>query len=345
MAVTKQTYSAAPTWTAAQLAQLFEDAFIDAGLMTAWYDSFLSGSVENRVLEVTYDASKTYGKCYYWFQFTTTFAGVSIASGWDASTDVPTGTQYLDYFATTTNTTANHYSIADTLVSGTEVNLVRYTSGGHSWFVLRNGSTPFPFMITPGTATIVPWLDLDKTLFHHFVVPQVFVVSATTTTSSGSIRFNSFPRLRRSAFAGYGLRGITGIANGYLDPTPLHAYTSYCAQPSNTSVAQVVGNNARRFTDSTLSGVSTILTPAGLNNTNPAYATDYVPVLFGISYSPYVNTPLPADFAIYFPFTATQFSFGDTVVISAGTEEWEVLAFANNNQTTSPNPLLLARIV
>jgi hypothetical protein len=51
------------------------------------------------------------------------------------------------------------------------------------------------------------------------------------------------------------------------------------------------------------------------------------------------------DFAIYFPFTATQFAFGDSVVISAGVEEWEVLAFANNNQTTSPNPLLLARIV
>ena len=50
MAVTKQTYTAAATWTAAQLATLFENAFINAGLMTAWYDSFLSGTVENLVL-------------------------------------------------------------------------------------------------------------------------------------------------------------------------------------------------------------------------------------------------------------------------------------------------------
>jgi hypothetical protein len=336
MAVTKQTYSAAPTWTAAQLAQLFEDAFIDAGLMTAWYDSFLSGSVENRVLEVTYDASKTYGKCYYWFQFTTTFAGVSVASGWNAATGVPTGTQYLDFFATTTNATTNHYSIAGTLISSTQVSLVRYTSGGHSWFVLRNGNTPFPFMITPGTATIVPWLDLDKTLFHHFVIP--ILNASSTAVSTGSVIFRTPHRVRRSFVGGHANRGITSAAtyNGSGSTTYWIWLNEYKSLGNANNDAP--GNYNVGF-------ASAIETPAGLNNTNPAYATDYVPVLFGISYSPYVNTPLPADFAIYFPFTTTQFSFGDSVVISAGTEEWEVLAFANNNQATSPNPLLLARIV
>jgi hypothetical protein len=87
------------------------------------------------------------------------------------------------------------------------------------------------------------------------------------------------------------------------------------------------------------------MTPAGLSSRNPAYATDYVPVLFGPSYSPYVNERLPDDFAIYFPFTATQFAYGSRVVITAGTEEWEVLAFANNSSTEAPNPLLLARVV
>jgi hypothetical protein len=335
MAVTKETYSAAATWTAAQLAQLFEDAFIDAGLMTSWFDSFLSDTVENRVLEVTYDASKTYGKCYYWFQFTTTFAGVSVASGWDAATDVPTGTQYLDFFATTTNSTTNHYSIAGTLIASTQVSLVRYTSGGHSWFVLRNGSTPFPFMITPGSATIVPWLDLDKTLFHHFVVAKVF--TGSNATAIGSIYFNNAYRLRRSFVGGHGLRGLT--------TSSVYSTNGSENYQINLVSYKSVANANNQFSNFTTSFTNAIETPAGLNNTNPAYATDYVPVLFGISYSPYVNTPLPADFAIYFPFTATQFSFGDTVVISAGTEEWEVLAFANNNQTTSPNPLLLARVV
>ena len=51
MAVTKQVYTAAATWTASGLADIFQSAFIDAGLMTAWHDSFLN-TVENRVLAV-----------------------------------------------------------------------------------------------------------------------------------------------------------------------------------------------------------------------------------------------------------------------------------------------------
>ena len=53
MAVTVEDYSATATWTASGLADIFRDAFIDAGLMTVWYDSFLN-TVENRVLEVQF---------------------------------------------------------------------------------------------------------------------------------------------------------------------------------------------------------------------------------------------------------------------------------------------------
>ena len=342
MAATKQTHSAAPTWTASQLANVFRDAFIGAGLMASWYDSFLSDSVENRILEITYDGSKTYGKCYYWFQFTTTFAGVSVASGWNASTHQPTGTQYLDFFSTATNTTANHYSIAGTLFASTEVAIVRYTSGAHSWFVLRNGATPFPFMITPGSATIVPWLDLSKTFFHHFVAATLTTRSSTAVDASGAVAFRSQMQMRRSFVAGQAVRTATEFPNNYNRPTMLNSYHSLAnAEGSFTQNAAYVNG----LSIINLDGLSTIVVPAGLNNTNPAYTSNYVPILFGISYSPYVNTPLPADFAIHFPFTATQFAFGDSIVVTAGVEEWEVLAFANNNQTTSPNPLLLARMV
>lgn len=308
--------------------------------MASWYDSFLSGSVENRILEITYDGSKTYGKCYYWFQFTTTFAGVSIASGWNASTHQPTGTQYLDFYSTATNTTANHYSIAGTLVASTEVAIVRYTSGAHSWFVLRNGATPFSFMITPGSATIVPWLDLSKTLFHHFVTAEVSVNSSTSTFSPARCRFVSNCKLRRSFVSGQSLSGATTFANAYRDiPVYLHSFRALSCFSSDSSA------NQETFFSSPLLAATSFEAPTGISAVNPAYTSDYTPILFGISYSPYVNTPLPADFAIHFPFTATQFSFGDSIVVTAGVEEWEVLAFANNNQTTSPNPLLLARMV
>ncbi len=130
MAYTEETYTAAATWTTAQLADLFRDAFIDAGLMTAWYDSFANGGIENRVLEITYGGTNTHGKTYYWFMFSADGVRLHAATGWNAATDQPTGTQYLDFFATTTSDT---------------VELVRYTSGvdaDQSWFVIKSSGSP-----------------------------------------------------------------------------------------------------------------------------------------------------------------------------------------------------------
>lgn len=346
MAVTKQEYSVSPVWTAAGLADRFRSAFIDAGLMTEWYDSFVNGGIENRILEITYDGAATYGKCYYWFMFSTTFVGVQIATGWSTATDAPTGTQYLDFYSSATNTTANHFSIGGTLIAGTEASITRYTSAddsNYSWFVFRNGAVPFPFLIAPANVSRVAWLDLDKTMFHHFIMPTFKIRNALIDLSSASIRFDSECRLRRSFVGGYRLR-VTDV-RGYRDErVTLNSYQMYSASISNNALS----SDTTTFGDvggTIIQGLSTIMVPAGLSSVNPAYATDYVPVLFGPSYSPYVNEQMPDDFAIYFPFTATQFAYGSRVVIAAGTEEWEVMQFANNTSAESPNPLLLARVV
>jgi len=349
MAVTKQTYSASPVWTAAGLANQFRSAFIDAGLMTEWYDSFANAGIENRILEITYDGAATYGKCYYWFMFSTTFVGVQIATGWSTATDAPTGTQYLDFFSTATNVTTNHFSIGGTLITGTEASIARYTSADdpdYSWFVFRNGAVPFPFMIAPANVSRVSWLDLDKTMFHHFITPTLRVRSVNDDTASASIRFDSRCRIRRSFAGGYRLRDDD--VRGYRDEaTTLNSYQAYSASAtSNNSLS----TDSTHFGDtraggSLNNGLATIMVPVGLSSVNPAYSTNYIPVLFGPSYSPYVNERLPDDFAIYFPLTATQFAYGSRVVIAAGTEEWEVLEFKNNSSNSSPNPLLLARVV
>jgi hypothetical protein len=350
MAVTKQTYSASPVWTAAGLANQFRSAFIDAGLMTEWYDSFSNAGIENRILEITYDGAATYGKCYYWFMFSTTFVGVQIATGWSTATDVPTGTQYLDFFSTATNVTTNHFSIGGTLITGTEASIVRYTSADdpdYSWFVFRNGAVPFPFMIAPANVSRVSWLDLDKTMFHHFITPTLRVRSATQSTSAGSIRFDCQCRVRRSFVGGYRLRATD--VRGYRDEaTTLNSYQVYSKASGNTNpLSSDTTHFGDTFNSNTLNlGLSTIMVPAGISEVNPAYTADYVPVLFGPSYSSYVNERLPDDFAIYFPFTATQFAYGSRVVITAGTEEWETLQFANNGTSVdTPVPLLLARVV
>jgi hypothetical protein len=328
MAVTKETYTAAATWTAAQLATLFEDAFVDAGLMTAWYDTFLSGTVENRILEITYDGAKTYGKTYYWFMFTTTTIGVSVASGWDATTHVPTGTQYLDFFATTTNATTNHYAVRSSLVTGTTAELVRYTASGYSWFAFRNGATPTPFFIAPASTGIAPWIDLDKVLFHHFITGTASVLSATST-SSAFITFASEYGLRRSYWTQGLLRGRVLV-------------TSY--RDNHTTLSYVGAGNTSN-SSSNLSTDSSIFVPYGFNNTNPAYTTDYTPVINGYSYSSYTTSNMPSDFGIFFNYAATAFAFGDLIVVSAGVEEWEVYGFANNSSDTSASALIVARVV
>jgi len=329
MAVTKETYSVAAPWLASAAAQLLEDAFIDAGLMVSWYDSFLSGSVENRILQVVYDGTKTYGTCYYWFVISTSTIGVSVATGWDATTHVPTGTQYNDYLSTDTNTTARHFSLAGTLSNSTEINVVRYTSTDntdYSWFVIRNGATPFPFMITPDSAPLVPWLDLNQVFFHHVIVSAV-AVDAATGASNARARFSDLYRLRRSYANSQGLRDST-ITSVYIQSRRLMGYKSIAA----------VGN----YGDD---GENTVAVPYRLQRSGLPFASNYTPVLFGCSYSFYVNEPLPDDFAVYFPYTSTSFSFGDSIVVTAGVEEWEVLNFANNSSADAANPLFLARLV
>jgi hypothetical protein len=334
MPATKETYSAAAPWLASTAAQLLEDAFIDAGLMTSWYDSFLSGSVENRILQVVYDGTKTYGTCYYWFVISTSTIGVSVATGWNATTHVPTGTQYSDYFSTETNTTARHSPLAGTLSSSTEINVVRYTSTDnpdYSWFVIRNGATPFPFMITPDSAPLVPWLDLNQVFFHHVVNMLMEVTSTTGNTSVGRAHFQDIYRLRRSYAQSQGLRSEISATDGYTDSRRLFGYSSVGASTSTSPSSDIFAN--------------VISVPYRLQRSGLPFASNYTPVLFGCSYSFYVNEPLPDDFAVYFPYTNTSFSFGDSIVITAGVEEWEVLNFANNSSADAASPLFLARLV
>lgn len=338
---TKQTYTQAPTWTAAQLASLFRTAFIDAGLMTEWYASFLN-TVENRVLEVTYNGSKAYGKTYYWFQFTTAGVFLQVCSGWNTSTNVPqgptgAGTQYLDFFATTTNATTNHSQLV-TLTATTQVDVIRYQSTasgqtGFCWFMIRNGSTYANLHITPGYATLAPWVDLDKVLYHQAVscVP-------TATSNYATIDFLNRPvALRRSFHTGGALRGNTTLAS-YNANWAFSTQRYYIWGNANSSTANWVNSATTNFG---------VVLPTGFGNTNPAYTTNQTPVFSGVPYSLYQQTPLPSDFAVSGVFLASGMTPIDRLVVTAGVEEWEIIAVANNatvsNDTASP--VFLARVV
>lgn len=331
MAVTKQAYVLTPTWTAAQLATAFENAFINAGLMTAWHDSFLSGSVENRVLEITYNAAKTYGKTYYWFMFATSGVWQHVATGWDTTAKVPTGTALLDYFDTATNTTGSFWHICP-MSSVTAATLFRYTSSTDaqdSWFCLVSGSTRRTFAIASAARTEQPWMDLDKGFFNGLAH-----VLATTSTHMGLLSFAVGPTLRRDIIRGSGFRGITAASN-FAQLNVSNRLLGYAA----------VGNVNAATGNYDLATPFTFL-PVGFNNTNPAYATDSSPVFHSMPYSPYIQQTLSSEFGICFHYATNTISPQDTFVVSAGVEEWEVLEFtAGSSALTNPSPLFLARVI
>ena len=340
MTVTKQVYTATATTTASGIAAQLRLAFIDAGLMTEWFDSFLSGAVENRVLEVTYDAGATYGKTYYWFMISS--AGViayNVCTGWSAGTDVPTGTQYLDFFATTTNAVTNHRTLI-TVSLASNVVITRYTSGTDanvSWFVISQGALRSCFGIVKGGATLQSWCNLNRGFISLFYEP-----APTTSNSVGIVAFRRYCSLRRELGRGVALAGSTTIAD-YIGTTSTRTQGSEYGYMG-------LGNASSSFPSNSgavgLSEKAGIILPVGFSATNGAYTSNSSPVFHSLSYSQWLTGHMSSDFGVNMLYTANTVALFDKLIVTAGVEEWEILDFANSaTLNTAPTPMFLARVV
>ena len=332
MAVTKQTYTATATLTGATFFTQLRSAFIDAGLMTEWYDNF-TNTLENRVLEIT-NAAGTYGKTYYWFMVNDSGnLYYQVATGWTAGSDVPSGTRYLDYFATTTNSTANHRALASFTFSS-DVKITRYTSGDVNFFVISQGATYSCFTIVKGSGSFQPWVDFSKGFLN-----LLYEVSPLVTNAWGQVSFNRFCSLRRELGRGTALNGSTTAAHyvGTAFNITQSAEYSYCGL-GNTS------DNWPGNMGSTVGQRSAIILPIGFSGTNGAYSTDSSPVFHSLPYSQWITRTMGSDFGVTMLYTANTLGIYDTITVSAGSEVWEVMAFANNPTiTTGATPVMLAR--
>jgi hypothetical protein len=327
MAVTKQTYTATATLTGATFFTQLRSAFIDAGLMTEWHDNF-TNTLENRVMEIT-NAAGTYGKTYYWFMVGASGnLAYQVATGWTAGSDVPSGTQYLDYFATTTNAVTNHRVLASFGFT-TDVKITRYTSGDVNFFVISQGATYSCFTIVKGSGSFQPWVDFSKGFLN-----LLYEVSSAVNNSWGQVGFNRFCSLRRELGRGTALNGSTTVANY----TGLQgAEYAYCGL-GNTS------NSWSTNLGTTAATRSAIILPIGFSGTNGAYTTNSSPVFHSLPYSQWITTTMGSDFGITMLYTANTLGIYDTITVSAGTEVWEVMAFTNNATiTTGATPVMLAR--
>jgi hypothetical protein len=332
MAVTKQTYTAASTWTAAQLADIFRSAFIDAGLMTDWFDSFTDTGIENRVLRVINDGSKTYGTVYYWFMFTTAGGYIQTTLGWNEAGNAPSGTQYLDWFSNATNTVASHRQFF-TAVSTTTATLTRYTSAVNTnctWLVARNGASYVNFLIPYGTYNATGFVDQNITAFNGALFTQL-----NTFVYTSSIGFTNFAGLtRRTHLGSTSTRSLTSLS-GYITTGALTVGIAYVCQGNQGPSTQnlVVG----------MSNVAITL-PTAHVNTNSSLAADHTPVFTSILASAYLPA-MPSDFGVTAYYASNAIAVQDTLVVTAASEEWEMMTVSNNSNTNAGRLMLLARTV
>ena len=335
MTVTTASYSVAANYTPAQFATQVRSMFMDAGLPD-WHASFANGGVENRVLEITYDGSKTYGKTYYWFQFSGADMFVHISTGWNTSTNIPqgvggAGTQYLDWLSTTTSATTNHMRVTASGAAGfnssQSISIQRLTSNvrtNFSVFLLVNGSTSIHLFIdrTPPIASLV---DLEKVCYASMMWCKL-----STPNRIGQASFQLFsPRLRRSHL-GQALRGITGGGAYGASNTAVSPWETWfgAANQLGNLTYGAIGNSSNTGENYGFS-TQVVTLPIAFNNTNPAYSADERPPFENLLLNLYSAATLPEDFIIVAIYTSNTITIGSTLVITAGVEEYIVIAVAN----------------
>jgi hypothetical protein len=323
---------------------LLGSAFEDAGLMTAWHNVFTNGSIRHAILEVTYDASATFGKCYYWFNTDGFSLRLNLATGWSQANNEPVGTQWLDFSQPIASMNQiSGYVVIDSMSINTTFNLTRYTSGlnnTHSHFLLQSSATVFrAFSIGHPSHNAAPWIDMEKNLFHAFLIP------APSTSNGGgfgnSIGFSSVGAIRRSYGIGVILRNDSNnrVANIFRT---VASYMGY-GKASNNLTNNIFTNDVSSWNSLSPRFALTLPVASAQSDANPAYTSDHNPICTGMPYSfEQPGSALPADIGIVQHFANNNLKPLDRFIVTAGVEEWEVIHVINNVTANSGLTLALA---
>jgi hypothetical protein len=338
MAVTKTTHTIAPTWTASGLAQIVENGFIDAGyLPSGWYSRFLSGAVENRVLQVVNDPTKSKGTVYHWFQFTTTTAALRTALQWNQASNIPSGVLYQDFSTTTTNditgTAIGVIPVLGSMSTAVSTTFTAYKSGINSdcsFFVLRNGTNYRTFTVPFGTYTCLPFVDQDKVAFAGVAQLSGFITGSHPSSTSMLVQSQN-PNLRSTYLTATSLRAATT--------------TSFFSQIYCLNRFEGPGNNSvPAFNLDAERSAAGVKLPYAFTNTASGFDENHTPVFTSPSITPYM-TPCPDDIGVAAYYASNSITIQDTLVVSSGVQEWEMIHVANNGNADSAKFITLARVV
>ena len=343
MAVTKEVYTLTAGFTPTDVIGILEQAFIDAGLMAGWHDSFSSGGRSFGVLECVYDPTKTFGTTYYLISADANRVGVNVGTGWNTGTNEFTGVQFLDYYVqppnvepfgnyrgTNITTPLDYYNTS-------ALSLYRYTSTAsatQSWFVFQQGLTVSnPFTIHNPGQSLYSWLDLDLGM-----IPGLYTVATSTVNTTGNTSFFMQENLLRAYPCGQALIGYTNTSFGSQRFSGINlGMYSYVGSGKTSGGADTnlsFGANGK-----------TVL-PIASAAANPAYAQDYNPICSELPWTSFSSVPLATDFGVYMHYANNTLIFEDRFVVDPGVEEWEILECTNNFVvTTAASPTFIARVV
>jgi hypothetical protein len=373
MVVSKQAYTVSAPWLNFNLADQFRLAFIDAGLMDDWYDSFETGSgstsgerEQHRVIRIIYDANKKYGTVFHWFTFRP-FGRISYGytHQWDPIGHVPLGVYKKERLQQAYGETANTVSsgtsrIFATQVLSTTTTLTRYSSGVRdkfSMFIIKGGNNFQCFFLMPPGTKFQPYIDLDINTCGGLVAP----VLDSNNTGAGTqvaaiVNFCHFFHYADNIFA-YGFSGRPGFGDGNI-AYAFEKGVSYKLLGPGTSDISGFNNPGNNLTTSNTFNVgdkisNTINSKAGfeislpceLAADNPDRAVDSTPVFADIPYSIYITDRLPIDFGIVGHFSNNTMEVQDIFQVTPNVEEWEILANVNYSNSKNPSILVVARTI
>jgi hypothetical protein len=335
MAVVELPRVATAPWSIGQVCDAMKQAFIDAGLMTDWFDSFTNGGYEHRVLEVTYNSGKTYGKTYYAFAMGADGASgsgiwVSTSTGWNATTHYPrgagtaTGVEAVDWIQAsgTLTPSTNGFSLIS-LSTSISFSITSYTSGGRAFFTLRTGTNWRTFTIDPAGTTFRSFYDLN--LGYHSGVYGI------STRATCTVEISSLYRLRRDLLLGSSMSPGAGARQ---TPFVVNSF----ALPVNYPPGQGGSPDAG------------FLLPGWTTDANPSAGSNLNPIFTGLRLTSIHAADLPSDFGITAIKNSNILAIQDNATVTAGVEEYEILAFTNSGLggsggTTTSNPAFLARTI
>jgi hypothetical protein len=330
MAVVELPRIAQAPWNIGQVCDAVKTAFIDAGLMTDWFDSFTNGGYEHRVLEITYNSSKTYGKTYYQFIFGAdggSGSGIWVltSTGWNATTHyargagTSVGVEGVDWVQNSgTLNPGTGYNLIG-LSTSISFSITSYTSGGRAFFTLRTGNSWRTFTIDPAGTTFRSFFDLN--LGYHSGIYSV-------VAEEGQFRVFGLQRLRRELLIGSSVGGGYGSNFGVT----LNSY----------SLPQNYPNNF--YSNFPAAG---FVLPGWTTNANPSAGSNFNPIFPGLRLTSIHAADLPSDFGTTTIKNSNILAIQDNATVTPGVEEYEILAFTNANggSGVTNSPAFLARTI